>query len=107
MQNVTEHAPLANHRLYLSNPNNDKVIRYRIIAPKPDGTSVVSDEATFLFKASAPIAGNTLTDLPQKSPVRCSMTNDESPTRQAPNPIQSNENPTSVREKIPNKIPTF
>ena len=54
---VTEPAPLANHRLLVPGLKRGVTYRYRIVAPRPDGTPVTSPEARFLCAPPAPVAG--------------------------------------------------
>lgn len=54
---VTEEAALANHRLYLTGLQPGATYHYRIIAPKPDGTTVVSGDRTFTFQPPPPFEG--------------------------------------------------
>ena len=49
MERVAEQEPLCNHRVYLINLEPGAVCRYRIIAPKPDASTVESEEMTFTF----------------------------------------------------------
>jgi len=50
---VTEEGPLANHRVYLADLEPGAEYRYRIIAPKPDGSTVKSKEMAFTFSPPA------------------------------------------------------
>lgn len=49
IQRVTEERPLANHRLFLSGLKRGATYRFRIMAPRPDGQIISSDEMTFTF----------------------------------------------------------
>ena len=58
MKTVVESSGLANHRVYLDNLEANAAYRFRIIAPRPDGDEVRSDEMTFTFTPPAPFAGS-------------------------------------------------
>lgn len=57
MRTVTEDETVANHRLYLNDLESGVVYRYRILAPRPDGSEVVSEAMSFTFAPPAPFAG--------------------------------------------------
>lgn len=57
MQRVTEEAPLANHRVFLTGVQPGAVYQYRIHAPRPDGEPVSTAAATVTFAPPPPFAG--------------------------------------------------
>jgi len=52
-QKITEETPVANHRVYVPGRPQGERLHYRIVAPRPDGKSVVSADAAFTFAAPA------------------------------------------------------
>jgi len=56
-ETVTEEGPAANHRLYLDGLEPGATYRYRIIAPRQDGSNVESRERTFTFLRPTPFGG--------------------------------------------------
>ncbi len=54
---VTEEKSVANHRVYLSGLREGTTYHFRIIAPRPDGKTVESKDATFTFQPPQPFAG--------------------------------------------------
>ncbi len=62
---VTEETPLANHRLYLTDVEEGQEYSYRIVAPKPDGEDVTSEELSFTCAPpTAPAGTATREQLP-------------------------------------------
>ena len=57
IQTVTEAGPLANHRVFLDGLEPGSNVRWRIVAPKPDGSEVTSGGMAFVFCAPAPFKG--------------------------------------------------
>jgi len=53
-----ETEPLANHRVYLAGLVPGARYHYRIVAPRPDGSTVVSDDRTFTFQPPPPFQGS-------------------------------------------------
>jgi len=56
-QTAKEAEPLANHRLYLTALEPGATYHYRIVAPKPDGEEVISEDMTFTFEPPLPFKG--------------------------------------------------
>lgn len=56
-EKLTEEAPVANHRMFLSDFEPGTEIHYRIVAPRPDGQEVVGNDRVFRFAPPAPVAG--------------------------------------------------
>ena len=56
-QQITEPAPLANHRVYVSGLQPGQLVHYRIVAPRPGGPSVISPAKTFRFQPPEVAAG--------------------------------------------------
>jgi len=56
-ETVTEEEPAANHRVYLKHLHPGAEYRCRIVAPKPGGGSVESEEVTFTFSPPPPFEG--------------------------------------------------
>lgn len=56
-QEVTEEVPVANHRVFIAGLTEGDKIHYRIVAPRPDGTSVVGPDMTFVFQPPTAIVG--------------------------------------------------
>jgi len=56
-ETVTEEEPAANHRVYLKHLHPGAEYRCRIVAPKPDGGSVESEDVTFTFSPPPPFEG--------------------------------------------------
>ncbi len=68
-QVVQEEEALANHRLYLEGLQPGATYHYRIVAPKPDGSEVVSDDMTFKFAPPPPFKGTVRrAEVPLKVP---------------------------------------
>ncbi len=62
-----EAAPVANHRMYVEGLRPGAQYRFRIVAPKPDGTVVRTADQTYTFRPAQPFAGSvTRAELPLK-----------------------------------------
>jgi hypothetical protein len=57
-ETVAEDQPLANHRAYLTGLTPGATYHYRVVAPRPDGQAVVSDDQTFTFQPPPPFQGS-------------------------------------------------
>ena len=76
-QKITEEAPVANHRLYLPGRPQGETWHYRIVAPRPNGTSIVSKDSFFTFWAPATRPGTAKrerTPLKVENPYDFSLT---------------------------------
>ena len=59
-RSITEPSPMSNHRVYLDDIGPGLTITYRIIAPKPDGNSVQSDDMSYTFLPPVRLVGSAV-----------------------------------------------
>ena len=56
-EKLTEESAMANHRVYLRGHDPGAVVHYRVVATRPDGEAVVSENKTFTFAPPEPSRG--------------------------------------------------